>query len=67
MAAWQIFGKCASEGKKDIAAASVKMLAIEASKKGFMADADVRKAMVTNLAPFKELLGAAGLLLGVTK
>ena len=67
LAAWQIFGKCASEGKKDIAAASVKMLAIEASKKGFMADADVRKAMVTNLAPFKELLGAAGLLLGGTK
>jgi hypothetical protein len=62
LAAWQIFYKAASSGKKDLAAASVKALAVAGSKTGFMADADVRAKVLKYLTPFTEILKAAQLM-----
>lgn len=61
MAAWHIFGASARAGKKDVAVAAVRALAFAANKQGYLSDAKTRDAVVKDIAPFTEILKAAGL------
>lgn len=61
LAAWKIFNHAAKAGQKDVAAASVKVLASAGQGKSFLQEKEVREEMKKNLVPFLEILQAAGL------
>jgi hypothetical protein len=62
LAAWTIYQMAAKAGKKDIAAASVVTLVKGAVGKDFMTSKDVRDTMRPLMAPFIEIMTAAGLM-----
>lgn len=61
VAAWQIFGTSARAGKKDVAVAAVRALAIAAQEKGYLSDAKAREKVANDVKPFTEILRAAGI------
>lgn len=61
IAAWQIFNIAASKGQKDIAAASVRMLAISGRKKDYLSDDKVKEVMTEYIKPFTDILTQAGI------
>ncbi len=59
LAAWRIFNIAATNGKKDIAAGSVQLIAC-GSGKAWTADKDIEKELKAMLVPFIQILEAAG-------
>ena len=60
--AYRVFNRAAEAGKKDVAAASVRMLSIAGVKAQYLTDEKLRRAVQPLMKPFVQLLTEAGII-----